>query len=76
MSLVGRAILDQALVRRLGETPEAIAYRLRSAKALEILTAERGVKYPSITAENVREVVAWQETRLAEIHAALLKGAP
>lgn len=51
------------------DTPEQVAERLAHRRACDRLHAERIEKYPTITAANVDEVLAWQRARLEELKA-------
>lgn len=48
-------------------TPQAIAERLRRRAICEQVDRERGERFPTITAENVRDFIAWQDRRFAEL---------
>ena len=49
------------------DTPEALAERLRRNAASEQVGREVQERWPTITAENVGEVLAWQTARLHEL---------
>jgi hypothetical protein len=49
------------------DTPEQIAERLRYRAAAEQVAREREERFPLLTAENVAEVLAWQEARIKDL---------
>lgn len=62
------------------DTAEAVAWRLRDNEIRARALAEREVEFPTLTTENAREAIAWQDARIAELHlaaqAALAKAVP
>ena len=54
-------------LRNRADTPEQLAWRLRYNAAREQMELEKAVRYPEITPENAREMIAWQENRLREL---------
>lgn len=68
----GRALLaDMRDAAR--ETPDRIAERIARRAACEQAVREREVRFGTLTPENVREAIAFQEQRIAElVHAARL----
>jgi hypothetical protein len=55
------------MLNRSTDTADAIAWRFRMRNASEIVACERPLRFPNITADNAGEVLAWQESRIAEI---------
>lgn len=51
------------------DTPADIAARRRRIWAGQQVNRERDERWPTITAQNVGEVLAWQENRLRELEA-------
>lgn len=49
------------------DTPELVAWRIKSRKAGEQAHAETMQKYPEITPENFQEAVRFQERRREEL---------
>ncbi len=49
------------------EPPEAAAERLRHRAAAEQAMREREARWPTLTAENAQEAIAWQTARIAEL---------
>ncbi len=56
-----------ALVSPKPDTQEQIAERLRHRKACEQAGAETLARYPTLTAENIREAMDFQERRIKEL---------
>lgn len=49
------------------DTATTIAYRLADRKAREQAHAEMSARWPTLTAENAREAIAWMETRIRKL---------
>lgn len=49
------------------DTPADIAQRIAYRKAVEQANAETFAKYPTITAQNLEEVIRFKEARIEEL---------
>lgn len=49
------------------DTPEQVRERIIDTVARETARQERDARFPIITAENVKDALAWFEARLAEL---------
>lgn len=64
---VGIGIRRAMRLDRLGNTPEAIAERIRCRGIREQVDRERESRFPVLTSENAKEAIAWQESRIKEL---------
>ena len=49
------------------DTPEMLRVRLLRNAVLKKVEIERMRRWPTVTADNVREVLAWQDARIKEL---------
>lgn len=74
---MSRAFYSREHYRRLSnggpDTPEQVSERRLYARAAELAIADREARFPTLTAENAREAIAYQGARLQDHYAALQK---
>jgi hypothetical protein len=56
---------------RQSATPEAVAERIRHAKACAQATTEREKAFPDLTPENAKQAIEFQDRRITEIMSSL-----
>lgn len=65
--MIGRLLRDQMRDDATANSPERVAERVAYRAASEQAHAEMLARFAPLTAENLRESIAWQQARIREL---------